>query len=363
MEVLQLTDAAVAGKATDLFLVVGAPPLVRINGAVQPLEGHELLSARDVEEALSQLATVAERKVFEEEMELDFGYSLSSGIRLRCNVALQLNGISLAIRLLPAKIPTIRELQLPRKYEELVMEPRGLVFVSGPTGSGKSTTLAAMVHHLNTHVGRHVITIEDPIEYVHTGVKAAVTQRQLGTHTRSFARALKHSLRQNPDVILVGEMRDADTAAAVLSAAEAGHLILSTGQAPSAYQAVERIVDMFPVEERQLALTRLASLLVAIACQLLVPRADGLGRVAAVEMMIANPAIKAMIRDGKIHQLPNAIRTHRKEGMISMDESLVDLYLRGEISGETVLAFCRDPEEVASHIRPGGDEKKAKRRK
>jgi twitching motility protein PilT len=195
-----------------------------------------------------------------------------------------------------------------------------------------------------------VVTIEDPIEYVHPNLKCAITQRQLGSDTKSFAAALKHVLRQDPDVILVGEMRDLDTAAAVLTIAETGHLVLSTGHAPSATQAMERIIDLFPPEERHLAQTRLASLLIGVLCQVLVPRADGTGRVAAVEIMLANPPVKNLIREGKIYQLPNVIRTHREIGMISLDEALVNLYLKQVISGETLLAFCNDRQEVEKLI-------------
>jgi twitching motility protein PilT len=265
---------------------------------------------------------------------------------------LQLNGISLAIRLLPPKIPTIDELELPQIYNKLIEEPRGLILVSGTTDTGKSTTLAAMIQQLNLKGGHHIISIEDPIEYIHTNINSAITQRQLGLHTSSFASALKHVLRQNPDVILVGEIRDLDTAAAVLSIAETGHLVLTTSHAPSAYQAIERIVDMFPLYERHLSETRLASLLIAVVCQVLVPRANGLGRIAAVEIMMANPPVRSLIREGKIYQLPNIIRTHSELGMVSLDESLANLYLKQIITYETALAFCRDSNEINKLISP-----------
>lgn len=207
-----------------------------------------------------------------------------------------------------------------------------------------------MIHHLNLIQSRHVVTIEDPIEYVHPSIKCAITQRQLGSDTMSFANALKHVLRQDPDVILVGEMRDVDTAAAVLTIAETGHLVLSTGHAPSATQAMERVIDLFPPEERHLAQARLASLLIGVLCQVLVPRADGIGRIAAVEIMLANPPVKNLIREGKIYQLPNVIRTHRDIGMISLDEALVNLYLKQIIAGETLLAFCNERPEVEKLI-------------
>jgi len=360
MDVQELIRTAATNNASDLQLVVDSPPLLRILGVLQPIEDISPLTAGDVIDAFSQLTTVEQRETFERQMELDFGFTLPGVGRLRCNAALQLNGLSLAIRLLPLEIPSIDELELPKIYKDLVKEPRGLVIVSGPTDSGKTTTLAAMVHHLNVTGGHHIITIEDPIEFVHVRIKSAVTQRQLGSHTHSYAGALRHVLRQNPDVILVGEIRDFDTAAAVLSVAETGHLVLSTSHAPSAPQAIERIVDMFPLHERHLSETRLASLLVAVACQTLVPRADGSGRIAAVEIMVANHPVRSLIREGKIYQLANVIRTHHGAGMISLDESLAHLYNRQIITYETVSAFCRDQDEVGKLISAGSKLKKGK---
>ena len=360
MDVLELIRRANRDKASDLQLVVNSPPLVRIFGKLQPMEGVKPLTAEDLTEAFFQITCPEEREDFENNQELDFGYTLPGVGRLRCNVALQMNGISLAIRLLPPAIPTIDELELPQIFKEFVQEPRGLILVSGPTGSGKTTTLAAMTHQLNLLGGRHIVTIEDPIEYVHQRINSAITQRQLGKHTRSFAMALRHVLRQNPDVILVGEMRDFDTAAAVLSIAETGHLVLSTGHAPSAPQAIERVVDMFPPDERYLAQVRLASLLIAVLCQTLVPRADDSGRIAAVEIMLAASPVRNLIREGKIYQLPNIIRTHHDIGMISLDESLVELYNRGVITFQTVQTFCKEPNELSKLITAGTKPKKGK---
>jgi len=331
-------------------MVTGSPATFRIDGSLQAANGVGSLTAEDINEAFLQLTTPEEREQFHHHLELDFGYTLPDVGRLRCNAAQQRGSISLAVRLLPPKIPTIDELGLPAICRELAMKPRGLVVVTGPTGSGKSTTMAAMIQHLNTNETRHVVTIEDPIEYVHTSIKCAITQRQLGTDTLSFDNALKHILRQDPDVILVGEMRDPETADAVLTVAETGHFILTTGHAPSSTQAIERIIDLFPPHQRHLAQVRLASLLVAALCQTLVPRADGSGRVAAVEVMLGNPAVKSLIREGKIYQLPNVIRTHREMGMISLDEALVGLYLKGVITGESVLNVCNDRQEVEKLI-------------
>ena len=350
MDIFSLIRAGHSRRASDLHLVAGSPASFRIDGSLTPSNGAFPLTSEDINEAFLQLTTPEEREHFHRNLELDFGYTLPGVGRLRCNAAQQRGSISLAVRLLPPKIPTLDELELPPILKQLAMSPRGLVVVTGPTGSGKSTTLAAMIQHLNLNETRHVVTIEDPIEYVYTSVKCAITQRQLGSDTLSFANALKHVLRQDPDVILVGEMRDTETADAVLTVAETGHFILTTGHAPSATQAMERIIDLFPPHQRHLAQTRLASLLVAAICQVLVPRADGSGRIAAVEIMLGNPAVKNLIREGKLYQLPNVIRTHREIGMISLDEALVNLYLKGTISGKTVLAYCNDRTEVEKLI-------------
>ena len=351
MDILALLRTAKDKAASDVHLVASSPPLLRIDGSLQAIDDAAApLTGEEINQAFNQLTTPEQQAEFGKNLELDFSYRMPDVGNLRGNAAQQRGAISLAIRILPAKIPTIEELELPEICEHLALRPRGLIIVTGPTGSGKSTTLAAMINHLNTNESRHVITIEDPIEYVYPSVKCAITQRQLGNDTTSFATALKHVLRQDPDVILVGEMRDMDTAAAVLTIAETGHLVLSTGHAPSTTQAMERIIDLFPPEERHLAQSRLASLLVGVLCQVLVPRADGNGRVVAVEIMLANPPVRNLIREGKLYQLPNVIRTHREIGMISLDEALVNLYLKQVITGETLLAFCNERQEVEKLI-------------
>ena len=350
MDIFALLRTGKSRRASDLHMVVGSPATFRIDGSLQPADGTASLTPEDINEAFLQLTTAEEREDFHRQLELDFGYTLPDVGRLRCNAAQQRGSISLAVRLLPPKIPTVDELELPPICKELALRPRGLVIITGPTGSGKTTTIAAMIQHLNTHETRHVVTIEDPIEYVYPSMKCAITQRQLGTDTLSFANALKHILRQDPDVILVGEMRDPETADAVLTVAETGHFILTTGHAPSATQAIERVIDLFPPHQRHLAQVRLASLLIGGLCQVLVPRADGSGRIAAVEVLLGNPAAKNLIREGKVYQLPNVIRTHRDIGMISMDEALVGLYLKGVISGKTVLDVGNDRTEVEKLI-------------
>jgi twitching motility protein PilT len=350
MDIFALLHTAKEKEASDVHLVVGSPPMLRIRGALQPVDSTPPVVPEDVSQAFLQITTPEEREHFHRHLELDFAYTLPEVGRIRCNAAQQRGAISLALRLLPLKIPTIDELELPPLLKELAIKPRGLLVVTGPTGSGKSTTLAAMINYLNANATSHIVTVEDPIEYLHPSIKCAVTQRELGSDTHSFGDALKHVLRQDPDTVLLGEMRDLETAASALTLAETGHYILTTGHAPSATQAVERVVDLFPPHERYLAQTRLASLLVAVLCQALVPRADRNGRIAVVEVMLANAPVRNLIREGKIYQLPNVIRTHREMGMITLDEALVNYYLKGVITGETLLAWCNDRQEVEKLI-------------
>ena len=344
--ILDLLRLANASNASDLHLVVGSPPMLRIDGSLEYVHGMPPLSPEEISQAFAELTTPEQWDEFRRTLELDFAYSLPGVGRLRCNVAQQRGALSFALRLLPPQIPTVAELELPQICEDLALRPRGLVIVSGPTGSGKTTTLAAMIHHINANRACHVVTIEDPIEYNHPSLKSAITQRELGSDTLSFPQALKHVLRQDPDVILVGEMRDLETAAAVLNVAETGHLVLTTGHAPSAHQAMERVIDLFPPEQRYLAQTRLASLILGVLCQTLVPRADGSGRIAAVEIMLGSPAVRNLIRESKIYQLPNVIRTSTQEGMESLDQSLASLYLKGTITGESLVRVCNDKEEM-----------------
>ncbi len=353
MDILSLLTTARDKAASDLHLIALSPPMLRVKGSLEPLAGMEQLTEEDLDQAFTQLTTPEQREAFHQLMELDFAYSVPDIGRVRCNVAWQQGTIKLALRLLPSNISTVDELGLPEVCKEMILRPRGLVVISGPTGSGKSTTLAAMINHLNSTECRHVVTVEDPIEYIYPSRRCVISQRQLGSDTQSFDQALKHVLRQDPDVILVGEMRDPETAAAVLTIAETGHLILTTGHAPSSSQAVERIVDMFPPHERHLAQTRLASLLLGVVSQTLVPTADGRGRVAAVEVMLGNPAVRNLIREGKVYQLPNVIRTNIHLGMTLLDQSLTGLYQRGIITHESLLAFCNDRDEIQRLVGEG----------
>jgi twitching motility protein PilT len=346
-DIIKLLQLGRLQEASDLHLVVDSPPLLRINGVLQPVENMLPLTEDNIEEALAQVTTEEQRERFKHDLELDFGRTVPQVGRVRFNAARQRGTTSMVNRLLPSSIPTPEFLGLPDVCKELIRRPRGLVVISGPTGSGKSTTLASMIDHLNQNEPRRVVTMEDPIEYTYENRKCIITQRELGEDTLSFAEALRHVLRQDPDVILVGEMRDLETASAAITVAETGHLVLTTGHAPSAAQAVERIINLFPPHERHLAQDRLASLLLGIFCQALVPKADGSGRVAAIEVMLANAAVRNLIREGKSFQLPNTVRMNTYNGMELLDQALVRLYRAGTITREMVWDFCNDREEIA----------------
>lgn len=356
MDIFELLSLAVNKRVSDMHLITGNPPIGRIHGTLYQLNDN-FMADDDIRGFLSQLGSKEEIEEFEQNLELDFGYTMPGACRLRVNVAMERGSPSMVIRMLPLVIPTLDDLHLPNVCKDLALQPHGLVIVSGPTGSGKSSTLAAMINHLNLNEGRRVVTIEDPIEYVHSNCKCVITQRELGADTLTFVEALRHVLRQDPDVILVGEVRDLETAKSVLAIAETGHLVLTTGHGASSVQAIERVIDLFPSDERHLAQSRLATLLNGVLCQSLVPKADGSGRVPAIEIMLASPAVRSLIRDGKIYQLPNAIRTQAGMGMALFDQALVALFNKGQISNESLFAFCQDSNEVAELCGKHGAEK------
>jgi twitching motility protein PilT len=347
MDIFNIIEFAKSKNASDLHLSAGGPPLIRVDGALENIDLGYPLTEDEVKEVFMNLATFEGLEKFKNNLELDFKYVLPDGSSLRCNAAQARGQLSLSIRFLAAVIPTIDELQLPEICKKLARLERGLVVISGPTGSGKTTTQAAMIEYINTTQTRHILSFEDPIEYTHHNVKSKITQRELGGDTFSFAQALKHALRHDPDVIVVGEMRDSETAAAVISMAETGHLVISTSHAPYAAQAVERIIDLFPHNERFLVQMRLASLLNAVLCQTLVPRANGSGRIAAVETMMVNAAIRNLIRESKLTLLANAIRDYGVSGSITLDEALFKLYWLNIITMDTVFKYCRDPEDIS----------------
>jgi twitching motility protein PilT len=346
MDIYELLAIAKEKRASDLHLSVDSAPLIRVDGKLTRVANADTLTITDLEVAFMQVTTMEKLEKFQKERELDFQHVLPDGTNLRCSAAQERGQLSLAFRILPPVVPTLDELQLPEIYKRLSQLERGLIIISGPIGSGKTTTQAAIIEYINTNQTRHIVSFEDPIEYSHRNINSKIIQRELGGDTLSFSQVLKHSLRHDPDVIVVGEMRDTETAAAVISLAETGHLVISTSHASNAAQAVERIVDLFPHNERSLEQMRLASLLTAVFCQILVPRASGSGRIAAVEIMLVNTAIKNLIREGKITLISDAIRDYGQGSNTTIDESLCKLYREGFISINTVKKYCHDPEEV-----------------
>ena len=341
-----LLDMAVTRGASDLHLKVGGFPVLRINGELAPQENTARLTAEDMKALFAEVTSEKQREYFADELESDFAYEADGLGRFRINVCQQGGTLSIACRPVRTESPDIEELGLPSVCRDLVLKPNGLVVVTGPTGSGKSTTLAAMMNYLNHTQKRKVVTIEDPVEFVHQDIKCMFSQRELGRDTRSFANALKHSLRQDPDVILVGEMRDLETMAAALTAAETGHLVLTTLHTPGAPQAIDRFIDIFPPHQQQQVRTQLSLTLEGVIYQVLLPRSDGSGRVAAVEVMLATSAIRNLIREGKTYQLANAIQTGVQYGMQTLNQALAALYRLGTIAREEAHARSDDPEEL-----------------
>lgn len=340
-------------KASDLHLVAGRPPMMRGAGALLPVPGLDILSPEQTE-ALFRAVAGSEDRVEElwQCKDIDFAYEAPGLGRFRCNASIQQCSVNLTIRRVHGTVPDFDELRLPSVCKDLALKKKGLILVTGAVNSGKSTTMAAMIEHINRTSSRRIITIEDPIEYVYSLGKSLITQRELGRDVPYFAAGLRSALRQDPDVILVGEMRDAETVAACLTAAETGHLVMSTLHTPNAPQALDRLVDVFPPEQQILVRSRLASLLEAVLYQMLVPSIEGNRRVVAVEIMLATPAVRSLIREGKTHQLPNTIHTSKSAGMQTMDQALVDLYRCKTISLQDLLLRCLDPEETKRQLGP-----------
>ena len=346
MHIDELLRMTTTRGASDLHLKAGALPFLRINGELVAQEDMRVVTADDMKSFLNEVTTDEQRKIFAEELEADFAYQADSIGRFRINACMQDGVIGLACRPVSAKNPTVEELGLPAVCKDLAIKSSGLVVVTGPTGCGKSTTLAAMMDYINHTVKRKVVTIEDPVEFVHQDNKCFFSQRELGRDTRSFTSALKHVLRQDPDVILVGEMRDLETMSAVLTAAETGHLVLTTLHTPGTPEAIDRFIDVFPPHQQQQVRIQLSITLEGVLYQVLVPKADGTGRVAAVEVMLATPAIRNLIREGKTHQMMNCIQTGGQYGMQTLNQSLVSLRNRGIITQEEALKRSTDEEEL-----------------
>jgi twitching motility protein PilT len=336
--------------ASDLHIAQESPPLIRVHGALRPL-AYPPLNATDTRTLCYSLLTEAQKKKFEEESELDFSFAAKGVSRFRGNLFLQKGAVGGAFRTIPFEIPPLEKLGLPRMVVELATLPRGLVLVTGPTGSGKSTTLAAIIDKINQTRPEHIITMEDPIEFVHEHKKALVNQREVFSDTHGFGHALKHVLRQDPDIVLIGEMRDLETIEAALVVAETGHLVFSTLHTNSAVQTINRIIDVFPPHQQEQVRAQLSLVLHGVVSQQLLPRADGHGRVLAAEVMIPNPAIRNLIREAKVHQIYSQMQVgQQKFGMQTMSQSLTDLYERRLITHEEALAHATEPDELKHMI-------------
>jgi len=352
MEINKLLQTVINKNASDLILTVKAKPLIRLNGRLIPLQTQELTP----EDTVSLMKSIAPERAQQELQEVgssDFGFSFGDKARFRVAIFKQRGYVGIVLRLIPFKLMTFEEIGLSTHIQQLLWRPRGLILVTGPTGSGKSTTLATMINYINENRDVHIITIEDPIEYFHEHKRSVVTQRELGVDVPSFAEGLRRALRQNPDVILVGEMRDLETMETAISAAETGHLVFATLHTNSAEGTVNRIVDAFPEQQQEQVRIQLASNLVAVICQTLIPTVDGRGRVAAFEIMIQTPAIANLIRSQKTYQIESEIQTGSKYGMILLDDSLAQLYFQGKISREEAMNRCRNMQEMANKLESG----------
>ena len=332
---------------SDLHLTAGAPPTVRVHGDLMRLEEYPPLDPETLRQVIYAILPQRHRERFEQELELDTSYSLPGKARFRVNVYLQRDAIGAALRLIPYEIRSLEQLGMPANMAELARLPRGLVLVTGPTGSGKSTTLAAMIDIVNQERPVHIMTVEDPIEYLHQHKTSLVNQREVGADTKSFSEALKHVLRQDPDVILVGEMRDLETISTAVTAAETGHLVFATLHTQDAPQTIDRIIDAFPPYQQQQVRVQLSTTLQGVITQQLLQTWDGKGRVCASEVMIATPAIRNLIREGKVHQIYSSMQAGGRYGMRTMDQALATLVMAGRISWELGLQRCHDPQELA----------------
>lgn len=344
-----LLNDMVERGSSDLHICVGVPPVIRIDGQLTSLN-YTKFDSMQTQRMLYDILSDEQIQRFEDTWELDFSYSLEDVSRFRVNIFKDKGTVAAAFRLIPIKIPTLRELGLPAVLETITRRPRGLVLVTGPTGSGKSTSLAAMINQINTERSSHIITIEDPIEYLHQHRMSVINQREVGQDTKEFANALRAALREDPDVILVGEMRDLETMSNAIRAAETGHLVFATLHTNSAASTVDRVVDSFPASQQEQIRLMLSNSLEAVLCQQLLPRAGMPGRVCCMEIMIATPAIRNLVREAKSHQITSIIQTSSNVGMQTMDQHLRDLYQKGVITYDEALARAMSQEELKNMI-------------
>lgn len=336
--------------ASDLHITAGAPPMLRIDGHIQPTE-YEKLRPETTQQLVYSILTDEQKEKFEKDQELDVSFGVEGVGRVRMNVFLQRGAVAAALRNIPTKIRSFEELQLPKVVEDIVKLPKGLVLVTGPTGSGKSTTLASMLDWINEHRQGHIITIEDPIEYVHTHKSCIVNQREVGTDTHTFQAALKYALRQDPDVILIGEMRDIETIGAALTIAETGHLVFGTLHTVDAIQTINRIIDVFPASQQQQVRAQISFVLQAVLSQQLLPKAHESGRVIAVEVLIPTAGIRNLIREEKIHQIYSAMQTGTEYGMQTMNQALFELYQKRLVSYNEIFSRSMDPKELQRMVK------------
>ena len=350
----QILELVIEKGATDLHVKVPSPPVLRIDSALVPQEECPPFTARDIEGIFEEITTEEQREAFSREQELDFAYSVPGLARFRVNVLRQRGTMSLAFRRVPSSVPSVDELGLPQICKTLILKPRGLVLVTGPAGSGKSTTLAAMINHLNENAARSVITIEDPIEYLFQDKKCLIRQRDLGDDTRSFSAALIHALRHDPDVIVIGEMRDLETISTAITAAETGHLVLATLHTLDAAQSIDRIIDVFPPEQQRQMRLQLSQVIEAVLSQTLLPRIGG-GRVAAFEVLLANSVIKRLIREEKIHEIGPSLEMGTLEGMHTLDQALAELVKSGVVAKEEAVRKTSSPIKLAKLLQADRD--------
>jgi len=342
----QLLEQMVARNASDLHISVGSPPAFRVRGHIERLDEYAPLTSDDTRQLLYRILSSERQKNFEINRQLDFSHSIPGVARFRVNVYFQRETVGAAFRLIPDELKTLEELGLPQSLRSLAEKPRGMVLVTGPTGSGKSTTLAAMIDEVNRTRAEHILTIEDPVEFVHRHKRCIVNQREIGPDAPSFAAALRAALRQDPDVILVGEMRDLETIGIALTAAETGHLVLGTLHTQSAAGTIDRIIDVFPAEQQEQVRMQIAGTLQGVVTQALVPTADGQGRVASLEILLPDDAVRNLIRQGKVEQIYSIMQTSSGRGMQTMEQSLADLIVRGVVRYETAVSRSSRPDQL-----------------